>query len=174
MRVFLRGLALLVLLVPLSNPALSETADRERAPLVAMDNRPAPDFALKNLDGETVTLRQYRGRVVVVNFWATWCPPCRAEMPSMQRAWEVYKDKGIVLLGVDIGETDDRVFQFMADLGLDFPVVLDTDSKVTNAWPVKGLPTTVVVDPKGRMAFRAIGARKWDDAGIIKQLMGLF
>ena len=154
----------------LSAPA---QADRTRALLAPLHGTPAPDFTLNDLDGAPVSLKDFRGKVLVVNFWATWCPPCRVEMPSMQRAWAAFQNEGIIFLGIDIGESEDRVVQFMADLGLDFPVLLDTESTVTNAWPVKGLPTTVVVDPQGRMVYRAIGAREWDDEGIVKQLRAL-
>ena len=137
------------------------------------DRPPAPDFRLPDLDGGLHRLSDYRGRVVIVNFWATWCPPCRAEMPSMQRAWEKLEKEGIVMLGIDVGEDEDRVFQFTADYPVEFPLLLDRDSAVIGRWPVRGLPTTFVVDPRGRLAYRAIGGREWDDPALLDLVRGL-
>ncbi len=143
--------------------------------LTPLPNRPpAPDLALVDLDGETHSLSDYRGKVVIVNFWATWCPPCREEMPSMQRAWEQVKDENVVMLAVDVGEDEDTVFAFLGQAPVEFPLLLDQDSKATTSWPVKGLPTTYVVDPEGRLAYRAIGGREWDDAGLLESIRQLY
>ena len=128
---------------------------------------------LVDVDGKRHRLSDYRGRVVIVNFWATWCPPCRAEMPSMQRAWEQIRDEGIVMLGIDVGEDEDTIFQFTANYPVDFPLLMDLDASVTGAWPVRGMPTTFVVDPEGRIAYRAIGAREWDEPEILEALRAL-
>ena len=133
----------------------------------------APDFSLKDIDGEIHTLSMYKGKVVVVNFWATWCPPCREELPSMQRAWKKFQDNGIVMLAIDIGEDEDTIFEFTADYLVDFPLLMDLDSSVIKQWPVRGLPTTFVVDPDGRLAYRAIGSGDWDDPGLIKLFIEL-
>ncbi len=142
--------------------------------LTEIPQRPlAPDFTLRDLDGNRHRLSDYRGRVVIVNFWATWCPPCRAEMPSMQRAWERLRKEGVVMLGIDVGEDEDTVFQFTADYPVEFPLLLDQDSSVIGRWPVRGLPTTFVVDPQGRLAYRAIGGREWDDPALLEQVRAL-
>jgi len=133
----------------------------------------APDFSLKNLDGEVQSLSDFRGQVVIVNFWATWCPPCRAEMPSMQHAWNKIKDDGVVMLAVHVGGNEDKVWSFVGEYALDFPVLIDADSKVADAWPMEGLPTSFVVDPKGRIVYRAIGGREWDDSEILKSVYDL-
>jgi len=133
----------------------------------------ATDFALTDLDGNRHRLSDYRGRVVIINFWATWCPPCRAEMPSMQRAWEQIEKEGILMLGIDVGEDEETIFQFTADYPVEFPLLMDSDSSVTNQWPVIGLPTTVVVDPGGRIVYRAIGSREWDDPALLGLVRGL-
>ena len=97
----------------------AEAADKRPQTLRALsDLAPAPGFTLADLDGNTHQLADYRGRVVIVNFWATWCPPCREEMPSMQRAWEQIQSEGIVILAINVGETEDRVFTFTADYPL--------------------------------------------------------
>lgn len=132
-----------------------------------------PDFALKNLDGEIQRLSDLRGKVVIVNFWATWCPPCRAEMPSMQRAWEELRENDVVMLAVHVGGNEDKIWSFVGDYELDFPVLIDPKSEVADAWPMKGLPSTFVVDPDGRIAYRAIGGREWDDPKILKPIYDL-
>ncbi len=133
----------------------------------------APDFSLPDLDGKTHRLSDYRGKVVVVNFWATWCPPCRFEMPSMQSAWLKTKDKGVVILAIDVGEDEDTIFTFTGDYPVEFPLLLDEDSKIIHQWSVRGLPTTFVIDPDGRIVYRAIGGRHWDDPILLEKILKL-
>jgi peroxiredoxin len=133
----------------------------------------APDFTLTDLDGNRHRLSDYLGQVVIINFWATWCPPCRAEMPSMQRAWEALKQEGIVMLGIDVGEDEDTIFLFTANYPVEFPLLLDRDSEVIAQWPVRGLPTTFVVDPKGRIVYQAIGGREWDEPELMAAVRAL-
>jgi len=110
---------------------------------------------------------------VIVNFWATWCPPCREEMPSMQRAWERLRDDNILILAIDIGEDEDTIFTFTADYPVEFPLLMDRDSSVIAQWPVRGLPTSFVVDPEGRIVYRAIGSRDWEHPALLETLRGL-
>ena len=93
------------------------------------DTPPAPDFTLSDLDGHPHRLSDYLGQVVIINFWATWCPPCRAEMPSMQRAWEQLQEEGILMLGIDVGEDEDTIFLFTANYPVEFPLLLDRTHK---------------------------------------------
>ncbi len=153
------------------NPALSQTPGRGLTPLP--DKAPAPEFVLSDLDGRIHRLSDYQGKVIIINFWATWCPPCREEMPSMQRAWEQLREEGIEMLAINVGEDEDAVFQFTANYPVEFPLLLDQDSSVTGAWPVRGLPTTFVVDPGGRLVYRAIGGREWDDADLLTRIRAL-
>lgn len=142
--------------------------------LTALTDLPeAADFQLTDMDGNVHRLSDYKGRVVIVNFWATWCPPCREEMPSMQRAWGELQKEGILMLGINVGEDEDTIFQFSANYPVDFPLLLDLDSTVINQWPVMGLPTTFVVDTKGRIAYRAIGGREWDDPELLALVRAL-
>ncbi|MCO6413264.1 MAG: TlpA family protein disulfide reductase [Thiogranum sp.] len=133
----------------------------------------APDFALNDIDGGVHTLSEYRGKVVLINFWATWCPPCREEMPAMQRAWQQLREEDVVFLAVDVGEDEDTIFRFTADYPVDFPLLMDIDSSVIQKWPVRGLPTTFIIDKQGRITYRAIGARDWDAAGLLDRIRAL-
>ncbi|HFD78779.1 MAG TPA: TlpA family protein disulfide reductase [Gammaproteobacteria bacterium] len=124
----------------------------------------APDFRLKDMDGEEHALSDYRGKVVMLNFWATWCPPCRREMPSMEAVYQSFKGQDFVVLAVNEWESEDHVFAFMGQLPVDpsFPILFDTDSKVAPLFGVKGLPTTVLIDRRGRIVYRAVGGRDFD------------
>ncbi|MFC2030039.1 TlpA disulfide reductase family protein [Chloroflexota bacterium] len=109
----------------------------------------APDFALDTLDGGTVTLSELRGQVVVINLWATWCPPCRAEMPAIERVWNEYRDDGLVVLAVNQREAPSRVGAFVEELGLTFPVLLDRDGGVGARYKLRAYPTTFFIDREG-------------------------
>jgi len=130
----------------------------------------APDFNLVDMDGKHHRLSDYRGKVLVVNFWATWCPPCREEMPSMNRAWKKIKNENIIFIGINVGETEDTIFEFFADYPVDFLVLLDITGDVIEQWPVKGLPTTFVINPEGKFVYRAIGAREWDNDKLLDKV----
>ncbi len=133
----------------------------------------APDFTLNDIDGNEHKLSDYRGKVVLVNFWATWCPPCREEMPSMDRAYEKVKKTNVVILAINVGEDADAIFEFTGNYPVSFPLLMDQDSRVIKQWPVVALPTSYVVDPAGRLFYRVIGTREWDDDTLLKQLYAL-
>lgn len=137
------------------------------------DKPVAPEFTLPDLDGKIHRLSDYRGKVVILNFWATWCPPCRFEMPSMQTAWLQTKDRGVVILAINVGEDEDTIFTFTGDYPVEFPLLLDKDSKVIRQWSVRGLPTTYIVGPDGRIIYSAIGGRHWDDPKLLEKIMEL-
>lgn len=109
----------------------------------------APDFELANLSGETVRLSDYAGRPVVLNFWATWCAPCRVEMPELQRAHEEFGDDGPILLTINQEEPADRVREFFNDISLTLPALLDPKGRVGLTYGAVFLPTTVIIDPDG-------------------------
>lgn len=135
--------------------------------------KPAPDFELVDTDGKLHRLSDYRGNTVILNFWATWCPPCREEIPSMNRAWRQLAKEDVVMLAVNMGEDEDTIFVFTADYPAEFPLLLDRDGSVIAQWPVKGLPTTYIIAPDGSIAYRAIGGRNWDDSDIMDILRAL-
>lgn len=116
----------------------------------------APDFALKTWDGKSVALSNYRGKVVLINFWATWCPPCRSEMPEIQSAAQANPDK-LVVLAIDYMETPDLVKPFVEELGLQFPILLDSDGAVARQYNVQGLPTSFFIDPTGIVRVTNVG-----------------
>lgn len=134
---------------------------------------PAADFTLTDREGRRHRLADYRGKVVIVNFWSVWCRPCRKEMPSMQRAWEQLQDRGVMLVAVNYGDTPENVAAFFSNLSVDFPVLLGGDQAMVDTWGVKGLPTTYVVDPQGRLAYKLVGEREWDDPSILAKVLAL-
>jgi peroxiredoxin len=119
----------------------------------------APDFSLETMDGETYALSALRGNMVIVNLWATWCLPCRAEMPAIQRVYEKYKDSGLVVLAVNSTSQDNAasVEAFLAEFGLTFPVVMDTDGKVSRLYRLTALPTTFFIGRDGIIRKVTIG-----------------
>jgi len=146
-------------------------ADQTLAPVPGRP--PAPDFILPDTVGKLHRLSDYRGRPVIINFWATWCPPCREEIPSMNRAWRSLRESGIAMLAINVGEDEDTIFVFTADYPAEFPLLLDRSGEVINQWPVKGLPTSYVIAPDGTLAYRAVGGREWDDENLLKLIRGL-
>jgi len=133
----------------------------------------APNFKLENQEEKFVQLTDFKGKVVVINFWATWCPPCRKEMPSMQRAWEILKKEGIMMLAINVGEDSDAIFAFTAEYPVDFPLLMDKTSSVSREWRVRGLPSTYIIDPQGRIIYQAIGGREWDAPELLEQIRAL-
>jgi len=118
----------------------------------------APDFQLNNLDGQSISLSDLRGKPVFINFWATWCPPCRSEMPYIQEIYEEWSGKGLVVLAINIGESPSQVEEFMESQNLSFPVLLDTGKNVAQKYNIRGIPTSFFVDKDGVVQEKIIGA----------------
>jgi len=135
----------------------------------------APPLRLQNMDGDMVDIADLQGKVVVVNFWATWCPPCRREMGSLERLHLATKDKNVAVLAVDVGEDVDTVFSFMGTVepSPSFPILFDTESDVMANWNVRGLPTTYIIDPSGAIKYQAVGGREFDHPELLKSVVAL-
>ncbi len=121
----------------------------------------APDFTLKDLKGTQVTLKNFKGRVVFLNFWATWCPPCRREMPSMERLYKQLKDRDFTMLAVDMQESEKQVRAFISEFSLSFPALLDLNGDISSLYGIVGLPTTYIIDREGMIIGKAVGPRDW-------------
>lgn len=130
----------------------------------------APDFTLEDIDETKISFKQYRGKVVLLNFWATWCPPCVREIPSMERLYQQFKGDDFTVLAINQMEDGDTVFVFTGQLALDptFTVLYDKKSNVSRKYKVNGLPTTYLIDKKGMIRYRAIGGREFDHPDIEK------
>jgi len=121
-----------------------------------------PPFTLADLEGRSHRLSDYRGQVVLVNFWATWCPPCVEEMPSMQRLKERLADEPFVILAVNMAETEGDIQTFLHKVAVDFPLLMDREGEVVKAWRIFAFPTSFVLDPDGRIRYALYGALEWD------------
>ncbi|MFQ5901006.1 MAG: peroxiredoxin family protein [Thermodesulfobacteriota bacterium] len=126
-----------------------------------VNDAPAPDFVLSTPDNRLIELTEFRGKVVFINFWASWCKPCRDEMPSMERLYKRYKDKGLVILAVNIMEDTDTVKGFMDELGLTFTPLMDRKGEVKQLYNVYTIPTSYLLDKTGVIRGKAIGDRDW-------------
>ncbi len=118
----------------------------------------APDFTLTLFDGRRLRLSDLRGKPVVLNFWASWCPPCREEAPTLEKGWETYKDKGVVFLGMDIQDTETDARAFMKEFGITYPNGQDTTSEIAVSYDISGIPTTFFITSEGKVARRWTGA----------------
>jgi len=175
-RVFIAGLAFALLVAVLSGCSAGEPAaphavapviggqllpslpalPAEQDPSVEL-GRYAPDFTVVSLEGESVTLSELRGRTVVLNFWASWCAPCRYEMPLLQATYEAYGADGLVVLAVNMGEERRRVEGFAEDMVATFPVFGDEETRVGSLYRVRGAPTTYFIDRDGVVRQRYVG-----------------
>ena len=122
----------------------------------------APEFSLPSLDGGAVSLAGLRGRVVLVNFWATWCEPCKEEMPAMERLYQAWREGGFELLAISVGEAPEPVREFRDALGLSFPVLLDADKSVSRRYQTFRFPESYLIDRDGVVVERYVGPRQWD------------
>jgi len=134
---------------------------------------PAPDFALRSLEGPNLRLQEQRGRVVMVNFWATWCGPCRVEMPHLARLYDKYRGSGFQLLGINIDEDPHQAATTATKLGLRFPVLLDSEKRVSKLYDLSTMPSTVLIDRNGRVRYIHRGYRDGYEETYEKQIREL-
>ncbi len=147
-----------ILLIILSWVLLLVGCSPSSEPSVASAGKPAPDFQLQSLDGQTVSLSSFHGKPVLINFWTTWCSPCRVEMPYIQQIHEEWSGVGLILLAINIGESSSKVESFMQSYNLSLPVLLDTSGDVAQRYNITGIPTTFFIDKDGIIQERIIGA----------------
>lgn len=127
----------------------------------------APNFSVQDLNGKTVELKQYRGKVVLVNFWATWCKPCIVEMPSMQKSYNQLRRNNIEIMAISIDSNTKEIQQFLDnDLqkSLSFPIFFDKDKKVSSMFGTYQVPETYIIDKTGRITDKVLGIREWDES----------
>ena len=151
-----------LLCIPLLCIALSLPAADLPPGVMVMDGRPAPALQLNNIDGEAFDLADSKGHWVFVHFWATWCGPCRREMPTIQKLMETLPDDRLEIVMVNTAETEDEVFSFLGIVAPDAVPLMDTDGLVTWSWQPRGLPATFLVDPGGHIRYLALGGRAWN------------
>jgi thiol-disulfide isomerase/thioredoxin len=129
----------------------------------------AIDFTLMDLNGRSHTLSEYKGKIVFLNFWASWCGPCRAEMPSMQKLYETWDKNKFEMLAVNLGEDEERVREFARENGYSFPILLEREEKVAEKYMIRGIPTTFLIDEHGNVIEKIVGTREWT----LEELQGL-
>jgi len=134
---------------------------------------PPPALALKELDGRPHQLSEYRGKVILINFWATWCGPCRDEMPSIQGLKEKLAGRPFVVLAVNLDEPESRIKRFLTEMKVDFTVLLDPERKVARAWEARILPASFVIGPDGRIRYSLVGEINWDHEQVVSQIAEL-
>lgn len=135
-----------------------------------VEPRGAPALDLQDIDGHEHRLEAYRGQVLVVSFWSTWCLPCRKELPGMVRTARALETEGVRFVTVAMGQDAAEVNAYLANAPFDLPKLLDPTSRAAEAWRVQGLPTSFVVDPEGRLVLQVVGAYDWESPEILARL----
>ena len=148
----------------------------EKAGIVELkEGQRAPAVALDTLEGARVSLADHRDKLVVLNFWATWCQPCLLEMPSLEALWQRYRARGLIVLGVSVDRGAPRglLEPYVRNLKLTFPILLDPDAKTSGGWRLTALPSTFIVRPGGEVSGMVVGAREWNSTEMRELVEGL-
>jgi cytochrome c biogenesis protein CcmG/thiol:disulfide interchange protein DsbE len=168
MRKILFSLGLLGLL--LAMPAL---ADAPPPGLLELDGRAAPALKLADMDGKVTDIATLRGHWLMVHFWATWCGPCRREMPTLSTLMKTMPPERLAVVLVNTADSEDEVFSFLAAVSPDLGTLMDRDGQVTARWQPRGLPSTFIIDPHGRLRYLALGGRDWSSPAYVEFLRSL-
>jgi peroxiredoxin len=151
------GFILFLFFISITCSGPESTSTKPQAP------KPAQDFTLKDINGKEIKLSSLKGKAVMVNFWATWCNPCREEMPDLQQSYEENKDKGFIILGINIKESESKVSQFVDSYKITYPVLLDIDGSVSTLYQVFGVPMSYFIDRNGLIKDSFIGMMTYRD-----------
>jgi len=162
-----------ILRIPVFCWLVMAAAGLQAADLKLWSGGPPPALELKDLEGRVHRLADYRGRVILINFWATWCGPCRDEMPSIQRLKEKLAGRPFAVLAVNLDEPESRIRNFLSQMKLDLTVLLDPERKVARAWDARILPASFVVGPDGRIRYSLVGEINWDHELIVSRISEL-
>jgi len=165
----LRYYSAFLLLLSLTLSALAQAATTSTSSLpaslpkgiIALDGRMAPALVLQNMDGENFDLEKQRGKWLVIHFWASWCGPCRREMPTINEVYKQFDESKLKFILVNTAESEDTVFNFIGIAAPDMIPLMDKDGEITERWQPRGLPASFFVDPKGQLRFLALGGRDW-------------
>lgn len=148
-------------------------AGAQAAGFEARASQPAPELKARDLSGTPRTLADYRGKVVLLNFWASWCPPCLREMPSMERLRVKMAGRPLTIVALDSAETPEEVKAYLSRMKLGFPILLDPDGSNTQRWKVFMLPTTFLLDAEGRVRYVLTGPTEWDEGEALRVIESL-
>ena len=166
----------LLITIILFNTTLTAEENNTKPPfgIRHFDTGAAPDFTLQDIDSETFTLSKTKGHWIFLHFWASWCGPCREEMPTIQHLSENFQNDDFKIVMINTAEDEDTIFEFLAAINVDLNSLMDADGQVTEVWKPRGLPTTFLINPKGEVKYQAIGGREWNNPvyiQFIKQLI---
>lgn len=167
-----RSLASLLFILLLQTPPTVMANDMPPG-MMRINGLDAPELKLDSIDGDPYDLSRTGGHWRFVHFWASWCGPCRREMPSIQRMMPMLEDTGLEFVIVNTSETEDAVFEFLGIVAPELVPLMDSDGSVTQAWMPRGLPSTFLVDPQGKVQYLALGDREWDKPVYVEFLRGL-
>jgi len=162
--------SLLILLFSANTFVFAETLPKG---IIRIDAREAPALVLNDMDGNVFDLAKLKGHWVFVHFWASWCAPCRKEMPTIQATLREYEDSDLKFAIVNTAESEDAVFSFLGSIASELVPLMDTDGLVTERWQPRGLPSTFFVDPEGMLRYQALGGRAWNK-GAYKKFLNQF
>ncbi len=158
--------AIVFILLSISSMVMEAAIAADKLPkgIMKLMGQDAPPLILNNLDGDAWNIENAQGRWVFLHFWASWCGPCREEMPTIQAIVPMFKNTNMEIVLVNTAESEDMVFEFIGAVAPDLNPLIDTDGQVTERWQPRGLPATFFVDPYGKLQYLALGGRAWDES----------